>query len=492
MNLRRVRSFINGEYVDTSLSKLSPVRLLNPATAIPVTEYTPANSTTVQNAIQSAKKAQAEWKSKAPAERGLILRKAAELLTERNDELALLETIDTGRPIAETSIEDIQSASDCLHYYGGICPSIGGQMVQVPNQSWGYTRREPLGLTVGIGAWNYPLQSAVWKSAPALAFGNSMVFKPSEETPLTALELARIYIAAGVPNGVFNVVLGDGQVGEMLASDPNVAKVSFTGSMQTGTKVYQTAAKSLKKVTMELGGKSPLLIFADADLEEAVSVAMMANWYSSGQVCSHGTRVFVHESILQSFVSRLHERTLKLRIGNPLDPLTDIGPMIHKAHMEKVLGYVAQGLKEGATLLSHGGVRFTPSNEFENGFFLTPAIFVDCKDEMTIVKDEIFGMVMTILPFKEEEEVVSRANNTPYGLSAGIFTNDIKRAHRVAANIEAGTIWINNYNLTPVELPWGGYKKSGLGRENGLDGVHSWTQVKSVYVEMNKVDCPYQ
>nr|CCA21930.1 unnamed protein product [Albugo laibachii Nc14]CCA24780.1 unnamed protein product [Albugo laibachii Nc14] len=492
MHLRRVRSFINGEFVDTNLSKWSPVTLLNAATACPATEYVPADTPTVQLALQTARKAQLEWKRKASAERGLILRKAADILTQRNDELALLETIDTGRPIAETTTDDIVSARDCLHYYAGICPSIGGEMTQLGDGNWGYTRREPLGLTVGIGAWNYPLQSAVWKSAPALAFGNSMVFKPSEETPLTAIELASIYIAAGVPKGVFNVVLGDGRVGEMLASDPNVTKVSFTGSIQTGIKVYQTAAKTLKKVTMELGGKSPLIIFEDADVEEAVSAAMMANWYSSGQVCSHGTRVFVHASMLGAFVSRLQERTLQLRIGNPVDPDTDIGPMIHKAHMEKVLGFVAQGVKEGATLLPKGGVRIVPSEELKNGFFLTPAIFVDCTDEMTIVKEEIFGMVMAILPFHEEEEVVSRANDTPYGLSAGIFTNDIKRAHRVAANLEAGTIWINNYNLAPVELPWGGYKHSGLGRENGLGGVHSWTQVKSIYVEMNKVECPYQ
>ncbi|TMW62137.1 hypothetical protein Poli38472_009630 [Pythium oligandrum] len=489
--VRTVKSFVNGRSAGATSTATSQFTLLNAATGRPETEFHAADANQVATAVDAAKEAQRDWAKRSPTERGAILRRAADILTQKNQELAELETLDTGRPIAETTIVDVQSAVDCLNYYGGICPSIGGQMLDVPGGSWAYTRREPLGVTAGIGAWNYPIQSAAWKSVPALAFGNSMVFKPSEETPLTALRLAEAYIEAGVPPGVFNVVIGAGETGDALVTHPDIAKVSFTGSVGTGKRVYARAAESLKKVTMELGGKSPLIIFEDADLEQAVSAAMMANWYSSGQVCSNGTRVFVHRSLHDAFVKRLHERTRKLRIGDPLDPSTDVGPMIHEKHMNKVLEYIKLGKQEGATLLPGGGERIAPSTALKDGFFLTPAIFTDCDDSMTIVQEEIFGMVMSVLTFDDEDEVVARANDTEFGLSAGVFTKDITRAHRVIANLQVGTSWINNYNLAPVETPWGGYKKSGIGRENGLAGVDAWTQLKSVYVEMNEVWCPY-
>jgi betaine-aldehyde dehydrogenase len=483
--IRQVQSWINGKYVKSDHKHT--FTLLNAATKQPETFFDEGGASQVYQAVEAASKAQEHWKNLAPAQRGSILRKAADILTKQNDMIAKLESIDTGRPIAETSIVDVVSAADCLNYYGGVSPSIGGQMLEVPGGSWAYTRREPLGVTAGIGAWNYPLQSAAWKSAPALAFGNTMVFKPSEETPLSALKLAEVYLEAGVPDGVFNVVLGAAETGSALVSHPEIAKVSFTGSVGTGNRVYESAAKGLKKVTMELGGKSPLIVFKDADLEEAVAAAMMGNWYSSGQVCSNGTRVFVHKSLLDKFTQRLIERTKKLKIGDPLDPKTDIGPMIHEKHMLKVLEYIQKGKNDGATL-AYGGERVCSLP----GFFLTPAIFVDCHDDMTIVKEEIFGMVMCILPFETEEEVLQRANTSEFGLSAGVFTKNIQLAHRMVANLKVGISWINNYNLAPVEIPWGGYKKSGLGRENGLAGVESWTQLKSVYVEMNKVWCPYE
>lgn len=493
MSIRAVKSFVNGKFVSPakSSSKAQRFTLLNATTAAPETQFDAADAQLVGDAVDAARAGQQHWKKLAPAERGAILRRAADILTRRNDEIALLETLDTGRPIAETSIVDVVSATDCLNYYGGILPSIGGQSLDLPGGSWAYTRREPLGVTAGIGAWNYPLQSAAWKSAPALAFGNSMVFKPSEETPLSALKLAEAYLEAGVPEGVFNVVLGAGETGSALVTHPDVAKVSFTGSIGTGTRVYESAARGLKKVTMELGGKSPLIVFEDADIEEAVSGAMMGNWYSSGQVCSNGTRVFVQRKVFDKFVTRLHERTLKLRIGDPLDPATDIGPMIHEKHMQHVQSYITKGVEQGATLLSGGGQRIAPSPATKDGFFLTPAIFVDCQDDMAIVREEIFGMVMCVLPFDTEAEVLTRANDSDFGLSAGVFTKDLQRAHRMVANLQVGTSWINNYNLAPVETPWGGYKKSGLGRENGLAGIESWTQLKSVYVEMNQVWCPY-
>uniref|UniRef100_A0AAV1UX50 Aldehyde dehydrogenase domain-containing protein n=1 Tax=Peronospora matthiolae TaxID=2874970 RepID=A0AAV1UX50_9STRA len=487
---RVVQSFIHGKSVVTAPSRTSTT-LLNAATGAPETSVYTATYTQVHEAVASARTAQRHWKRLSPAQRGATLRKAADILTRQTGELATLETLDTGRAIAETSVTDVTSAADCLTYYGGVCPSIGGQHVTLDRGNWAYTKREPLGVTVGIGAWNYPLQSAAWKSAPALAFGNSMVFKPSEETPLTALKLAEVYLEAGVPEGVFNVVLGARETGEALVQHEDVAKVSFTGSVATGVNVYARAAKDLKKVTMELGGKSPLIVFDDADVDEAVAGAMMGNWYSSGQVCSNGTRVYVQRKIFDEFVHRVHARTLKLRIGDPMDSATDIGPMIHEKHMKLVQSYIEKGVAEGATLLKEGGERVVPSEETKNGFFLTPAIFVDCSDDMAIVREEIFGMVMCILPFDTEEEVLARANDTTFGLSAGVFTKDITRAHRMIDELQAGTTWINNYNLAPVETPWGGYKKSGVGRENGLAGVESWTQLKSVYVEMNGVECPY-
>ena len=328
-----------------------------------------------------------------------------------------------------------------------------------------------------------------------------MVFKPSEETPLTALLLAETYIEAGVPGGVFNVVLGGGiPTGETLVGHPDISKVSFTGSLSTGRKVYQQAAYEMKKVTMELGGKSPIIVFDDCDLDNAVSATMIANWYSSGQVCSNGTRVFVHTSIVDEFTQNLVERTKRLTLGDPLNSSTDIGPMVNEKQLNKVLEYINIGTNDDGATLLYGGDRINHSSLGSsdvsldsNGYYITPARFTNCTDDMTIVKEEIFGMVCCILPFDDEEEVIPRANNTPYGLSAGVFTKNLKRGHNVISKLQAGTTWINNYNLAPVELPWGGYKLSGIGRENGLAGVESWTQLKSVYVEMNDdLDHPYK
>mmetsp|Transcript_24823 Transcript_24823/g.41091 ORF Transcript_24823/g.41091 Transcript_24823/m.41091 type:complete len:507 (-) Transcript_24823:7-1527(-) len=501
---RLLQSFVNGKKVIASSSRspataaaaaaaaLLPLyQLYNAVTNEAVNHFHPSDAAQVHTAVESSHHGQIEWAALAPSERSHVLRRAAHLVRERTTELAQLETLDTGRPIAETSVGDIPSASDCLEYYAGIAPAVGGSTMDMPGGSWSYVRREPIGTTVGLGAWNYPLQSAAWKSAPALAFGNSMVFKPSEETPLTALALAEIYIEAGVPPGVFNVVLGAGETGAMLVEHPLVRKVSFTGSLATGRKVYASAATQLKKVTLELGGKSPLIIFDDADLEQAVTAAMMANWYSSGQVCSNGTRVFVHESLKDAFLSRLVERTAKLRIGDPFQKDTDIGPMITQKHRAKVQEYIQLGLADNATMV-YGADALDLDATLEHGYFLSPVIFADCTDDMRIVQEEIFGMVMSVLTFADEEEVIQRANATEYGLSAGVFTKDIQRAHRTVAQLQAGTTWINNYNLAPVETPWGGYKQSGIGRENGLAGVDSWTQLKSVYVEMNEIESPYQ
>jgi len=456
-----------------------------------IADWEVAGPSEVDEAVRVAGEAQKEWKKWSPTERGRILRKAADILTERNDELAKLEALDTSRPIQETNCVDIVSARDAFEYYGGIAPIIGGEYLQMPNESFGYTVREPLGVTCGIGAWNYPIQGAGWKAAPALACGNAIIFKPAEDTPLTALALAEVLKEAGLPDGLYNVVLGAKETGQLLTRHEGISKVSFTGEMSTGIAICEDAASTLKKVQMELGGKSPLIIFEDADIHEAVSATMMANWYSNGEVCSNGTRVFLHSSIKPQFMSELVKRTKKLKVGDPLDPETQISSLINHKHMEKVLSYIDAGKKEGASLV-FGGERVPLEGDCANGAVVSPAIFDHCTDEMKIVKEEIFGPVASILTFETEEEVVRRANDTPYGLSAGVFTKDIQRAHRVIREINAGTTWINNYNLAPAELPWTGHKRSGIGVSNGTYGIDDWTQVKSVYVEMSKIDCPYE
>ena len=333
------------------------------------------------------------------------------------------------------------------------------------------------------------MQIACWKSAPALACGNAMIFKPADLTPLTAIKLQEIYTEAGLPDGVFQVVQGRGETGSLLSRHTGIAKVSLTGSVATGQRVMADAAPSLKHVTLELGGKSPLIIFDDAKLDNAVGGALLANFYSAGEVCSNGTRVFVHRAIMPDFLKRLKARTEAMVIGDPLDPATQVGPLISADHMAKVLGFIEQGIAAGATLVC-GGKRLT-GGVYDHGSFVPPTIFTDCRDDMAIVREEIFGPVMTVLVFDDEDEVVARANATDFGLSAGVFTNDLTRAHRVVAALEAGTCWINSYNITPIELPFGGNKLSGIGRENGRAAIEHYTQLKSVYVAMGDVDAPY-
>ena len=342
-----------------------------------------------------------------------------------------------------------------------------------------------MGVAVGIGAWNYPTQIACWKAAPALACGNTMVFKPSETTPLCALKVAEILKEAGLPDGVFNVVQGYGEVGAGLVSDDRVAKVSLTGSVPTGRKVYAAAAEGMKSVTMELGGKSPLVIFDDANLEDAVSAAINANFYSTGQICSNGTRVFVQDGIREAFLTRLAERLKAVKTGDPLDEATNFGPMVSEKQREIVEGFIAKGQQEGARLVAGGG-----RLEGE-GFWIEPTVFADVEDHMTIAREEIFGPVMSVFGFATEEEALERANATIYGLSAGVFTRDIARAHRFVAALQAGSCWINTYNLTPVEAPFGGMKMSGVGRENGRVAIEHWSQLKTVYVATGAVEAPF-
>lgn len=462
---------------------------VNPATGEVLATVAHADGADVDRAVAAAREALADWSGRKGAERGRIMMRAASLLRERNDELAHLEVLDTGKPIAEASVEDVISGAECIEYFAGAAATISGETYDLGG-SFAYTRREPVGVCAGIGAWNYPIQIACWKSAPALACGNTMVFKPSELTPLTAMKLAEIYLEAGVPPGVFNVVHGDARTGDALTRHPDVAKVSLTGSVATGKAVMATAATSLTTVTLELGGKSPLIVFADADLDNAVSGALLGNFSTQGEVCTNGTRVFVHQSIHDRFVAAVVERARAMNIGDPLDPATDVGALISADHLAKVMRGIESGIAAGATVAC-GGRRASGSDVLDRGCFVEPTVFTGCTDDMDIVRDEIFGPVMSVLVFDDEAEVIRRANDTTFGLAAGVFTTDLARAHRVAAAVRAGIVWINTYNLAPIEMPFGGVKQSGIGRENSLAAIEHYTQRKTVYVELGDVESPY-
>jgi betaine-aldehyde dehydrogenase len=482
-----LKNFIHGRYVDNSNNACFDV--INPSTGQVIYAVQSACESLLEQAVKSAQEGFKIW-SKTPAiERARILQKAAAILRERNDELAKVEVIDTGKPWQEAVEVDVQTGADAIEYFGNLCPSMMGEQQSIGNDFF-YTRHEPLGVCLGIGAWNYPLQIACWKAAAALAAGNSMIFKPSEETPRGASLLAEVFIQAGVPDGVFNVIQGDGAVGNYLVQHPSIAKVSLTGEVGTGKKVMAAAAGTLKQVTMELGGKSPLIVFEDADIDEAVTAAMLANFYTQGEVCTNGTRVFVHKDCYDIFMERLLIRTRdNVIVGDPLNPATNLGALISENHMQSVLGYIESGKNEGATL-AFGGERIKP-NGCENGYFVGPTIFTNCTDDMRIIREEIFGPVMAVMTFETEEEVIQRANDTIYGLAAGIFCTDLRRAHRVIAQLEAGICWINAYGNSPVEMPVGGYKQSGIGRENGIEGLKAYTQTKSIYVGMDKLEGPF-
>ncbi|SFR64506.1 betaine aldehyde dehydrogenase [Marinobacter daqiaonensis] len=481
------QNFVHGRFLANHSGETFAV--VNPATGQVIYQVEVADPSVQKAAIESARAGFADWSAMTAIERSRILLRAAALLRERNDELARVEVLDTGKPLQEAEAVDVVTGADAVEFFAGLAPSIEGNQQDLGGDFY-YTRREPLGICAGIGAWNYPIQIACWKSAPALAAGNAMIFKPSEETPMGAIKLAEIFIEAGVPAGVFNVVQGAAEVGSWLTHDPDIAKVSFTGEVGTGKKVMAAAASSLKDVTMELGGKSPLIIFDDADLENAVSAAMVGNFYTQGEICTNGTRVFVQEGIYPAFIERLLERTRNNIVpGDPLDPATNYGALISEGHRKLVLDYIGKGVAEGATL-SHGGRPLSPANA-SGGYFVEPTIFTDCTDDMTIVKEEIFGPVMSVLTFADEAEVIERANDTETGLAAGVFTNDIRRAHRVIHRIQAGICWINSYGASPAEMPVGGYKLSGVGRENGRITLDSYTQIKSIYVGMSDLEAPF-
>lgn len=474
--------YIDGHYVDASSGETFDS--INPATGEVLAKVQRASQADVDRAVAAASAGQKIWAGYTAMQRSRVLRRAVEILRERNDELAELETLDTGKPLSETRAVDIVTGADVLEYYAGLIPALEGQQIPLRESSFVYTRREPLGVVAGIGAWNYPIQIALWKSAPALAAGNAMIFKASEVTPLSTLKLAEIYTEAGLPDGVFNVLSGSGrEVGQWLTEHPGIEKISFTGGTVTGKKVMASASSStLKEVTMELGGKSPLIIFDDADLDRAADIAVMANFYSSGQVCTNGTRVFIPETLKAEFEAKVLERVARIRLGDPLQEDTNFGPLVSFPHLENVLSYIEAGRQQGARLLA-GGERVNEGSHAQ-GAYVQPTVFTDCSDDMRIVREEIFGPVMSILSYRDEEEVIRRANDTDYGLAAGLVTRDLSRAHRVIHRLEAGICWINTWGESPAEMPVGGYKQSGVGRENGITTLEHYTRIKSVQVEL--------
>ncbi|KAI1373910.1 aldehyde dehydrogenase [Hypoxylon crocopeplum] len=461
---------------------------IDPSNGKPVCRIFNSSPKSVDAAIQSAEAAFPSWSSTPPVERARILQKAVSLLREHNNALARVETQDTGKPYSETSTVDIVTGADVLEYFANLVASGGlnGESFHLRSSAMVYTSKEPLGVCVGIGAWNYPLQIALWKSAPCLAAGNCMVYKPSEYTPLHAELLAGLYHSAGLPDGVFNVVYGGADVGSYLTKHPTIAKVSFTGQVSTGMKVAGTAAGGMKYVTMELGGKSPLVVLPDAAVDQAVDVAMMANFFSTGQVCTNGTRVFIPRAMKKSFERRLLDQMKYVRAGDLYNLATNFGPLSSKVHYDKVVKYVRHGIEQDKATLLCGGPEppASLSPKLKQGYWIQPTVFTDCTDDMTIVKEEIFGPVMTILTYDTVDEAVQRANATELGLAAGVVGCNISQCHTVIARLEAGITWINTWGESPAEMAVGGWKHSGVGVENGRRGLEAWVRNKSTLVEM--------
>ena len=452
------------------------------ATGEVIAEVELASPQMLDDAVAIAHKAQKAWAKRSVQERGQILLRCAAALKAANEELARLEVKDVGKVYGEAVSADVPSGPDVLEFFGAAIMSYSGTQ-----HEWeggiGFTRRVPLGVCGGIGAWNYPAQIALWKASPALAMGNAFILKPSEMTPFVANRIVEIMEDAGLPKGLMNVLHGDHSIGAALCQHEGIAKISLTGGVDTGKKIMAQSADSLKRVTLELGGKAPLILFGDCDLDKAVTTALEANFYTAGEVCSNATRVFVHRSIIDEVLSRMQVAAEAIKVGDPMAADVNMGALISEPHLNKVLSYVETGISEGAKLIT-GGSRLHPEG-FEGGYFMQPTILAACEDRMTHVQEEIFGPVMSVLVFDDEDEVIRRANETNFGLGAGLFTRDLSRAHRVARQLEAGNVWVNTYNLIPPDLPFGGAKKSGFGRESSLYAFEAYSDVRATYIALD-------
>ena len=478
-----VKMLIGGQWVESASGKV--FETYNPSTGDVLARVAEGESEDINRAVAAARKAfeSGPWPKMTPSQRGRLLWKLADLIEKNAEELAQLETLDNGKPIRYSRSVDVPMTSDHFRYFAGWATKLEGDTipVSIPNM-FTYTLREPLGVVGQIIPWNFPLQMASWKLAPALACGNTVVLKPAEQTPLTALRLGELMLEAGFPEGVVNIVPGFGETaGAALAAHMDVDKVAFTGSTEVGKKILQASVGNLKRVTLELGGKSPNIIFPDADMRFAVRGAMNAIFFNQGQVCTAGSRLFVHKSVYDQVLSGLTDVAGKMKLGQGIDPSTEMGPLVSQEQLERVTGYIESGKREGATTTTGGG---RPNDDALSGYFVQPTVFDNVSDEMTIAREEIFGPVVAAFPFEDIEEVAARANKSIYGLAAGVWTSDVKKVHRMAAALKAGVVWVNTYNMFDAAAPFGGYKQSGYGREMGHAVLDAYTQVKTVWVNL--------
>ena len=473
------RLLINNRWVPSQSGKTFPT--INPATGEEICQVAEADAGDVDNAVKAARTAfEGPWRKMHASERGRLLHRLADLIEKNADQLARLESIDNGKPLSVAKAVDVAKTIACYRYFAGWADKVQGKTIPIDGDFFCYTKHEPIGVVGQIIPWNYPMLMQSWKLAPALATGNTVVMKPAEQTPLSALRIGELIVEAGFPEGVVNLLPGFGPTaGAALARHMDVDKVAFTGSTEVGRLIMAAAAQSnLKRVTLELGGKSPNIIFEDTDLDAAVEGAHMGIFVNQGQSCCAGSRVFVEEKIYHQFVEKSVARAQQRRVGDPLDPSTQQGPQVDQSQFDRVMGYIESGRSEGATL-AYGGERVG-----NRGYFIRPTVFADVQDDMKIAREEIFGPVMSVIAFKDVDEVIARANHTNYGLAAGVWTRDIKKALAVANGVRAGTIWVNCYHVLDTRAPFGGFKQSGIGRELGEYGLQQYTEVKTVTVKL--------
>jgi aldehyde dehydrogenase (NAD+) len=471
---------INNRWVNSKSGKTFPT--VNPATGEEICQVAEADAADVEEAVRAARAAfqRGAWHRMAASERGRLLNKLADLIEKHADELAELESLDNGKPVAVARAADLPLTIACYRYYAGWADKVQGKTIPIDGNFLCYTRLEPVGVVGQIIPWNFPLLMQAWKLGPALCTGNTVVMKPAEQTPLTALRVGELILEAGFPEGVVNLLPGYGPTaGAAIANHMDVDKVAFTGSTEVGHLIMEAAAKSnLKRVTLELGGKSPNIVFADADMDQAVEGSHFALFFNQGQCCCAGSRLFVEDKAYDEFVERSAERARKRTVGNPFDPRTEQGPQVDQTQFDKIMGYIDSGKRQGAKLVC-GGDRVG-----DKGYFVAPTVFADVQDNMTIAQEEIFGPVQSILKFHDMDELVDRANNTMYGLAAAVWTRDVGKAHTIASEVRAGTVWINCYDVFSAAAPFGGFKQSGIGRELGEYGLQQYTEVKTVTVKL--------